>query len=457
MHRDSSIDERFVSHIWDSGYFAKDALRAKDGRRLEVVYHGQRNDDTGADFHNAEIRLDGQIHKGDVEVHVKNSHWRAHRHHANPIYNNTILHVAMWDDCIGLLTRKQNGERIPTLVLGDHLDDPIGKLWKTMEYGKETSNLCRKKAEATTLGAIGAALDRAGMDRFLQRAQVFQERLEQSDADQILYEGIMEALGYSKNKGQFLELAQKAPLKILEGASPEKIQAILFGVAGLLPSQSGKKVKFDAETDEYVNRIEKLWQPILSEFRGVQMFGEQWEFKIRPENFPTKRIAGISYILSKHSCEDGEANASLLTMFRSAFSGGKATQKLHDMLVLHTSGYWTRRYIFGGKQHKETPSLIGQSRAADIVINVILPVILAHAHQLGCGELEQAVTTAYASYRRLQDNNVTTYVSSQIFPDKKDRRSVINCAMRQQGLIHLYKNFCFVRNCQDCLLTEKNI
>ena len=460
MHRDSSIDERFVSYIWDNGHFAKGAMRAKDGRKIEVIYQGQRNDDSGADFHNAEIRVDGQTHKGDVEVHVKNSHWRAHRHNVNPRYNNTILHVAMWDDSISLLTRKQNGEYVPTLVLYDYLDDSIGKLWKAIESGEEKPILCRRKAEAMTLEAIGKVLDRAGMDRFLLRTQVFQKRLEHlegNDTDQLLYEGIMEALGYSKNKDAFLELARRAPLKILAGRSPEKIQAILFGVAGLLPSRSSERIEFDEETEEYVNRIETLWKPLSPEFRDAKMSGEQWEFKIRPENFPTKRIAGISYILSNCGDEHGEPHTSLLTMFLSAFSSGKTDRKLQEILVLHTSGYWTRRYTFGGKRHREVPSLIGQGRAADIVINVILPVVLAYARQSGYKELQQAVMAAYADHRKLQENKITRYVASRIFRDRKEQKSVINSVMRQQGLIHLYKNFCFARNCQDCLLTEKNI
>ena len=188
------------------------------------------------------------------------------------------------------------------------------------------------------------------------------------------------------------------------------------------------------------------------------MSGEQWEFfRIRPENFPTKRIAGVSYVLSNCGDEHGEPHTSLLAMFRSAFSSGKTTQRLQDMLVLHASGYWTGHYTFGGERHKETPFLIGHNRAADIVINVILPVVLAHAHQSGCRELQQAATAAYASHRKLQDNKSTRYVASRIFRDRKERHSVISSAMRQQGLIYLYRNFCIMRNCKDCLLTGENI
>ena len=116
---------------------------------------------------------------------------------------------------------------------------------KAMENVEEKPKLCRKNAEEVTLETIGAVLDRAGMERFLQRTQVFQERLAENDCDQLLYEGMMEALGYSKNKGPFLQLARKTPLNILIGQPPEKIQALLFGIAGLLPSQNGKKLTFD--------------------------------------------------------------------------------------------------------------------------------------------------------------------------------------------------------------------
>ena len=133
VYGENLIGEKFVSHIWDGGHFAKDALRAKDGRKIEVVYQGEWNDDSGADFRNAEIKIDGQVQRGDVELHVRSSHWRVHHHNVDPRYNKTILHVVLWDDSIRLLTRKQNGELIPTLILYDYLDSSIGKLWKTIE------------------------------------------------------------------------------------------------------------------------------------------------------------------------------------------------------------------------------------------------------------------------------------------------------------------------------------
>jgi hypothetical protein len=481
VYGESFIGEKFVSHIWDGGHFRNDDLRAKDGRKIEVIYQGQWNDDSGADFRNAEIKIDDQIQKGDVEVHVRSSHWRVHHHDVDPRYNSTILHVTMWDDGISLLTRKQNGELIPTLVLYDYLDNSIGKLWRTIEEGEEEPRPCRRKVEMMTPEVIGTVLGCAGMDRFLRKAEVFEERLFQgyggfsplgeSGGDQLLYEGIMEALGYSRNKEQFLDLARRVPLGILTGQPPEKIQAVLFGVAGLLPSQDGDRKRFDPETEEYVSRIEILWKPFSSQFRDRCMSGKQWEFfRMRPENFPTKRIAGMSYVLS--NCGDGDESPSfqgcggfppsmsLLAMFLSAFGRGgtyevsKTSRKLRDMLMPRVSGYWTRHYTFGGRKHKEKPFLIGQSRADDILINVVLPVAFAHARQSRGEELRQAVMEVYADYPKLQDNKITRYVADRIFGDRKEYGSVVNSAVRQQGLIHLYKFFCAARNCQDCPLNE---
>jgi hypothetical protein len=292
------------------------------------------------------------------------------------------------------------------------------------------------------------------MDRFLQRAQALEECLGEKDLNQLLYEGMMEALGYSRNREPFLELARKVPLKLLADRPAEEIQAILFGVAGLLPSQNAKDQEFDEETRGYVDRVETLWRTSLPRFRAKQMLVEQWEFSgTRPENFPTRRIAAMSYILSNRGGGYEESPMSLLAACCSAFGGGEIQQRLQDMLILRAAGYWTGHYIFGGKGHKSTPFLIGRGRADDIIVNVILPAILVHARSSADEELRRAVTTVYASHRKLQENRITRYVASRIFRDGEGRRSVINSAIRQQGLIHIYKNFCFVRNCGNCPLS----
>jgi len=441
------IGEIFVTHIWNSGHFVKNNLKAKDGRKIEVLHPGQWNNDAGADFHNASIKIDGRIYTGDVEVHTKVSEWRIHHHDRNPRYNNTILHVSLWDGGINLLAKKQNGEFIPNLILCDYLDGSIGKLLRTINDGKNPC-LCSSKVSNMSPESLCAIIDNASLNRLKAKSKAFEEQFESKSEDQVLYEGIMEALGYSKNKRQFRDLAQKAPIESLLGKTPEMIQVILFGVAGLLP----KNRKFNKETKEYLNMIFPLWDQSASQFHDKQMSAGEWEFfRLRPDNYPTRRIAGISYILS--GC-DISVESPLMAMFLSILSdtydstSTKAlSQKLRAILMPRVSGYWAKYYTFGGKRFKDNQFVIGRYRTDDIIINVVLPATLAYSQKL-----QDIITKVYNGYPALQDNKITRYFAGRVLREKY--HSIINSASRQQGLIHIYKWFCEVQNCDNCPFME---
>ena len=429
------IGEKLISHIWDGGHFIRHNLRAKDGRRIEIISRGKWNEDSGADFINAKIKIGNKIYTGDVEIHLRNSDWRVHHHDRDPNYNSTILHVAFWDGGFSLLTKKQNGDRIPTLILSDYLDRSIGKLWKDMSIEKSLRYGCKITPES---------LDKAGMDRFFQKAKIFATRMNDVGEDQLLYESIMEALGYSKNRNPFIDLAQKAPLRMLFGYSPEKIQAILFDTAGLLPD----KRQFDEETLSYLSEIEPaIWGLKIQD----RMPAKAWRFfRIRPSNFPTKRIAAMSFIISS-------SEKSLMELFLLAFRMDKDERisipdRLVDILAPRAYGYWTTHYIFGERRHAEKQFLIGKDRASDIIINSILPVILAYAQRKQNIELQNLVMKIYTDYGRLQDNRITRYFADKAFQNNEKYASVVNSALRQQGLIHIYKNYCIDNDCCTCPL-----
>jgi hypothetical protein len=452
------IGERFVSHIWDSGHFVKTNLKAKDGRKIEVLYPGQWNNDAGADFHNASIKIDGKIYTGDVEVHTKNSEWRIHHHDRNPRYNNTILHVALWDGGISLLAKKQNGERIPNLILCDYLDSSIGKLLRTIDGERKTCP-CSSKVSYMKPESLCAIIDRAGTERLNTKSRTFEEQLSSKGEDQILYEGIMEALGYSKNGRQFHNLAQKVSLESLLGQTPETIQAILFGVAGLFPK---KGRRLDKETKEYLSITLSIWEQLASQFHDQFMSVEEWEFfRIRPDNFPTRRIAGMSYILS--GCKLS-GKMPFMAIFLSILadvnlndstSMNKLSRRLRATLMPRTSEYWAKYYTFGNKRYKENQCLIGKNRADDIIINVILPVVLAYSQKLRDQKLQDIIMKLYTGYPTLQDNKITRYFSDRVLGEKY--HSIINSALRQQGLIRIHKWFCEVQNCDNCPFMEQGL
>ena len=74
---------------------------------------------------------------------------------------------------------------------------------------------------------MGALLDWAGDERFGLKVAHFRRELAVKDGDQIVYECLMRALGYSKNKKPFKELAYRLPLKALQViASGERAPAM---------------------------------------------------------------------------------------------------------------------------------------------------------------------------------------------------------------------------------------
>ena len=132
-------------------------------------------------------------------------------------------------------------------------------------------------------------------------------------------------------------------------------------------------------------------------------------------------------------------------------------KELRSVMMPKASGYWAEHSTFGGKPHKKTVYLIGKERAADILVNIVLPVAYLWAGRVQSHQLMEAVQMLYDKHPKLQDNVITNQVIQQLFPEKRMARSVINTAKRQQGLIYLYRLFCNNRICDMCPIIESTL
>lgn len=417
--------ESLIIYIWDCGRFRDSNLRTKDGRSIEILDRGHYADEPGADFKGAKIRLDGKIYVGSVEVHVTSSDWYKHGHDSDPSYNDTILHVAFWDDTDNLLTRKQNNENIPILILSNHLDNSIIGIIRTASSGP-----CLVGKDLMPTDLLKDMLKQFGMFRFLQKASMFNNMMNTEDPNQVLYEGIMDALGYLQNRRQFKSLARRVPYALLFGQPEDSVQAMLFGVSGLLPKAIDVH---DDETRKYVGHLNSLWDRLSSQFKGKTMERKNWNlFRVRQSNFPTLRLAGMSRIISSSDQPIADAVSSI---FNRDKEGG-----LIKFLTLRADGYWKHHYDF--EKRSDNKSLIGENRASDIIVNVVLPFIYARSKRVDDRVTMKTVKETYSKYGKLQDNKIFRHFSSI--------SSLANSAISQQGLIHIYRTFCVKRNCQNC-------
>jgi len=445
----NSVSEAQVTEVWQRWLLIGTRVVTEGGEPIEIIYPGRVNDDGGPDFRDAVIATSGGLMKGDIEVHVKSSGWRAHRHHWNPAYNQVILHVVMWHNT-KRATNLANGKEVPILALHKYIRTPISQWPELLCWPTTLSVPCFRVAQRLTAGTMAGWLERAGEERFLARAARFQTDLAEMEASQSLYQGIMGALGYSRNKLPFLELARRLPIQVLESVARGEIsdeeclargQALLLGTAGLLPSQHSE----NRSGGKWIDNLERLW---ASSGDTEVMSPSAWHlFKVRPNNSPIRRLLAVSYLILRY--RDRGIFEELVNVVKEV-PISRGYHGLEDALLVTASGYWGDHSDSGSRGSVGSLTLLGSGRAAEIIVNVLLPFTFAWSRFSSQPELERKALDLYRRYPRLAVNSVERHMTKQLGLSS----GWVDSAQRQQGLIHIYKNLCTEGRCDDCSLSQ---
>lgn len=436
-----SIPEKEVVRIWQRQLQKQRHLADCEGKPIEVIYPGRPNDGRGGDFRDAVVNSGSQYQYGCIEVHTRTSGWQAHGHHLDPIYNQVVLHVALEKDRQGE-TCRQNGLPIPTVILDKNILRQRGKGKSKDALPCQAVNRRRKPSD------LENCLDRAGDSRLGAKATRYEVELSCTEADQSLYLGILEALGYSQNQAPFRELGCKLPLHLMEKIIGQRyagdgylvrLQALLLGKAGLLPSQR----LLSESGGEYVSKLEGLWTGLS---QTAALYRDNWElFKVRPGNYPVRRIIALSYLISRFRQKG--CFQSLLDLVRKA-ALTRAQSEFESALLVKAEGYWAGQVDFGHSRLVSGQALLGRERAAEIIINVLLPFFLCWSRIRAETALERKIRDIYHSYPRTQTNSIERHMLHQL----SLAPARVKTARRQQGLIHFYKTFCTQGKCTDCCL-----
>jgi len=411
-------------------------LTSSEDELFSVIYPGRTNGDNGPDFRDAVIVNNSHLTKGDVEVHVKSSDWYSHKHHADAEYNNVILHVVMWHDC-NSATLLQSGKPVPMLCLA--------KALRHQAYLLPYQQLpCFQILDHVDRQTLGKLLNTAGEERFKQKAMHFQAEIKQEEAGQVLFRGIMRALGYAKNTKPFEDLADRMPLNSIESREglPMK-QALLLGTAGLLPSQRWHG-KFARKKE--VQELEQIWQ---SAGKKVKTMKEgDWNLsRIYPNNSPVRRIVAQSYLLERY-CE-GKLLAGILQLVKEApLPGGHRV--LENGLTVAGDGYWRDHFDFDVRSKTKISALLGNSKAGEIVVNVILPFAFSWGELANEAKLTENAIELYRNYPKLAENCITRHMKKQLGFEEPFDFTVCH----QQGLIHVFRNYCREGRCSECPLAS---
>lgn len=423
------ITERLLCEVWRKGLLNSNGIFTDFGQKINVINPGWKNKDRGPDFLRAVICIDDSyILIGDIEVHVNGQDWKAHGHQNDCRYNSVILHV-VWTGTKGV--KLQNGRVVPTISLKSLFNESVDRVGCFSENPNTFLEACYNAQQRIGDDEIGRLTDAMGKERFHVKASHFSDYIKAGSGSQSLYTGIMEALGYSKNKNQFQALAEKVPLDYIEtmisGHNKEEqirlLERNLLYRAGLCERDGGELAEF----------------PENNLLNNERMLYSSWHlFRVRPENHPVRRIAGMVQLLVRALVSGGLVNFVVALVHNS----DESAKWIEDSLIVkvHVDRN-NRRY-----------TLIGRRRAREIVINNVLPFVYAWAISKSDRRLALKALRLYSNCRQSGEYGITQERERVLMPYK---RGIINSAQRQQGLLHLTKTFCFNHRCIDCPIYKR--
>ena len=423
------VDERLLVRIWARQLISEESLVIGSGEKVQVIYPGKENRDSGPDFLGAVIVTEGSgLLVGDVELHLKAADWKGHGHHHDLKYNGVILQVVWEGDAPVIL---QSGRIVPTLNLQRCLSGSLGAVRYWSSLNMMPIEPCHDALSRLGDDVMGRLLDEAGEERFRLKAGCFEAGMYGEPPSQVLYRGIMGALGYTKNKEQLQELACRLPLATLEGCCRAKstqdqvavLRTLLLGTAGLLQDNDNAE-----------------WEQIRCCPGGVKpMSPSCWHlFRVRPENHPARRLTGVAHLLARFR-DEGLLEGVLRLVDESRSDIGRLEAG----------------FMVGAESNSSEGerALIGQGRAREVVVNIALPFVFAWAEADSQARLAEQALWLYRIYPRSGGNEITRGLTKLL---GSRASALVDSARRQQGLLHLDKTFCRSRRCADCPFAQRS-
>ena len=417
----SSMREDFISYIWQQKLFDFKDLATEEGESIEILNFGSLNTDSGPDFFNGKIKIGQTLWAGNIEIHVKSSDWKLHKHNENPAFDNVILHVVYEAD-VKIISRNNN--KIPCLSLKNRIDASV--LSKFRVFQKNGFLLpCHSFLNKIDPFVWSFWKERLIVERIEYKTRIIESYLKQSNNDwqYSFYRILMKAFGLNVNQIAFENLSSRISLTVLLKLKdcPFKTEALLFGVSGLLE-------KF--RTDEYLSRLKMEYKFLKNKFQLSEMSYSTWKFsRMRPINFPSIKIAQLAAIISHNK---NLYNSVLQT------DGSKELIKLFEY---EPSQYWSNHFVFG-KQSKSISKKPGNLTIHSILINAIIPFkFLYNKHNKTNLAFQDELIEMLRSLPAEKNKICSDWASLKV-PSKN--------ALDSQALIHLKKNYCDQKKCMFC-------
>lgn len=440
-----SPPERLLQTVWQHQRLLREQLKTLDGHPVQILHPGFRSLEGGPDFRGALVQIgNAPPRSGDVEVDLRSSGWHAHGHDRNPAFQNVILHV-VWE------SERPAAGAPPTLPLRQALDAPLGEL--SLWLGGEAAQVLPEELRGECCAPLRTVppprllelLHQAAHVRLQSKAAQFQARARRAGWEQALWEGLFRALGYKNNVWPMQRLAELRPRWLTPRPQPLALQARLFGISGLLPTELTRS---PTGADQYVRRVWDQWWRERDEFSDCLLPRSLWHLHgSRPANHPQRRVA-----LASRWALDGNLGQKLERWCKAEPPDSSFASSLLQILQVEPDDFWSWHCTFRSPRLEKIQPLLGATRVTDLAMNVILPWLWIRAVEGKNPALQQALEHRYFTWPPAEDNSVLRLARQRLLGGTSPR--ALPDAAAQQGLIQMVRDFCDHSNaiCDRCKL-----
>jgi hypothetical protein len=417
------MKEEFLHYLWKYSLYDPDNLIDDEGNKIVVIHPGSYNRDSGPDFFNARVAIGDMEWAGNIEIHVRASHFNFHGHNTDHAFDNVILHVVTENDKTVYNAR---GDRLVNVVLNY---DPVFLEKYEALVNNPATIACQNHLKKLDPFYIRHWLNSLLVERLMKKSddilRIYSET--GNDWDETLYRMLTRYFGFRVNTEPFEMLSTLLPFRIIRKHADNRfqIEALLFGAAGMLEEGLFR----EALNDQYYRDLIKEFKILAAKYSLRSIPGWLWKFnRLRPANFPTVRISQLSSLIS--------TAGGLFSRILEA----KHTDQLKELFEVKATGYWDEHYVFGVKS-RSIPKNTGVQASDILLINAVIPILFVYGKHSGNERLSENAISFFEDLDPETNSVISDWQRSGIIPES---------SFYTQALLQLTDEYCKKRRCLEC-------
>lgn len=417
--------EDFLYYLWGFQKFANTELRTASGEELRIEHTGYRNELSGPDFFNARLEIAGQLWAGNVEMHLKSSHWYEHFHEQDSAYDNVILHVVWEHDCDVF---RKDQSIIPVLELKNLVVPEILENYANLLETPHRFINCENDFSGFSDFEVEHWLERVYFERLEDHSAGIERNLRKQSGnwDAVFFQYLLKAFGLNVNGEAFQSIANQVPFTTIRkiAANQHDLESFLLGMSGLLENPK----------DWYAESLQQRFEFLKHKFQfSEETIQKPVFFRLRPDNFPTIRLAQIAALYSEN------------TQLFSGVLKAEGLSEYYELLDLSLPEYWQQHYSFG-TSHRSKNKKLSRDFKNLLVLNLFLPFQFAWSKYRG-EEQADLILSILAQLPKEKNSIVENFENL--------RPGTVKNSAHSQAVIQLKKHYCDQNRCLKCALGNK--